>query len=267
MIHIFGSSGFLGSNLSKFFFKKKIKHKKFTSKKKIKNFLNYNKASFKLIKNEDTVIFLIAPTSVQKIENNKRFYLQFNNKVKKILRSINSKAYLIYISSDYVYSGKKNFYFDNAKSDPINFYGKLKVLMENEIKKKFSKFIILRSPKIFSNNLRDKTLYRDIFRNLKQKKMVKTFNDQKIQLLNIEDFLKIIFKIIQTKNNITGIYNIVGKTISRKIFAQLIAKKYNLDKRLILTSKLNTGIVKIPKKLILKTNLYKKLKFNFNFKL
>ena len=97
--------------------------------------------------------------------------------------------------------------------------------------------------------------------------MVKTFNDQKIQLLNIEDFLKIIFKIIQTKNNITGIYNIVGKTISRKIFAQLIAKKYNLDKRLILTSKLNTGIVKIPKKLILKTNLYKKLKFNFNFKL
>ena len=95
------------------------------------------------------MIFLIAPTSVEKIENNKRFYLQFNNKVKKILRSINSKAYLIYISSDYVYSGKKNFYFDNAKSDPINFYGKLKVLMENEIKKKIFKIYNLKITKNF----------------------------------------------------------------------------------------------------------------------
>ena len=267
MIHIFGSSGFLGSNLSKFFFKKKIKHKRFTSKKKIKNSFNYNKASYKLIKRGDTVIFLIAPTSVQKIENNKKFYLKFNHKVKKILSSINPNVYMIYISSDYVYSGKKNFYSDNAKTAPVNLYGKLKVLMENEIKKKFTKYIILRSPKIFSNNLRNKTLYRDIFLNLKQKKIVKTLNDQKIQLLNIEDFFQIIFKIIQTKKNIIGIYNIVGKTISRKIFAKLIAEKYKLDKRLILTSKLNTGLVKIPKKLILKTNLYKKLNFNFNFKI
>ena len=53
--------------------------------------------------------------------------------------------------------------------------------------------------------------------------MVKTFNDQNSTFKH-RRFLKLYFKIIQTKNNITGIYNIVGKLFGEKIFAQLIAK-------------------------------------------
>ena len=117
MIHIFGSSGFLGSNLNKFLTKKKINFLTFTSKKNNtdnkKNFYLYSKKSFKKIQNNDQIIFLLAPTNVKKIEDKKKFFLKYNNKIKKILKLINRNVYILYISSDYVYSGNQNIYNDN----------------------------------------------------------------------------------------------------------------------------------------------------------
>ena len=140
MIHVFGSSGFLGSNFCKWLNKKKINHLEFTSKKKLtkkNSFYLYNKKPFKFIKDKDVVIFFIAATSVKNIKDKSNFYLNFNKKIKNILKIINSKAYLIYISTDYVYSGKNSFYNDNANPQPINLYGKLKLDIEFFIKKKF----------------------------------------------------------------------------------------------------------------------------------
>jgi len=271
MIHVFGSSGFLGSNFCKWLNKKKINHLQFTSKKKLtkkNSFYLYNKKPFKFIKDKDVVIFFIAATSVKNIKDKSNFYLNFNKKIKNILKIINSKAYLIYISTDYVYSGKNSFYNDNANPQPINLYGKLKLDIEFFIKKNFSNFLILRSPKIFSNNINFNTLYSETYRKLKNKEKLNVLVDQKIQLLNLDDFIKIIYKIINKKIKIIGNYNLVGKTITRYVFAKLIASKFNLEKNLINpVYHVTLRAAYLPKRLILKSSLYNKINFKCKFKI
>jgi len=271
MIHVFGSSGFLGSNICNFLNKNKIKYLQFTSKKKLKkknSFYLYDRKPFNFIKDNDIVIFLIAPTSVKNIQDKKNFYLEFNKKIKNILKLINSKTYIIYISTDYVYSGNENFYIDNANPQPKNFYGKLKLDIEFNIKKDFSNYLILRSPKIFSTNIKLNTLYSEIYKKLKNKEKLNALVDQKIQLLNLDDFIKIILKIINKKIKIIGNFNLVGKTITRYDFTKLIAKKFNFKKNLINPISFKSLKEKyLPKKLILRTNLYKKINFNHKFKI
>jgi dTDP-4-dehydrorhamnose reductase len=271
MIHVFCSSGFFGSNFCKWLNKKKINHLQFTSKKKLKkknSFYLYNKKPFKFIKDKDVVIFFIAATSVKNIKDKSNFYLNFNKKIKDILKMINTKAYLIYISTDYVYSGKNSFYNDNANPQPINLYGKLKLDIEFNIKKNFSNYLILRSPKIFSNNIKLNTLYSETYKKLKNKEKLNVLVDQKIQLLNLDDFIKIILKIINKKIKIVGNFNLVGKTITRYDFTKLIARKFNFKKNLINPISYKSLKEKyFPKKLILKTNLYKKINFNHKFKM
>lgn len=271
MIHVFGSSGFLGSNFCDYLEKKNIKHLKFTSKKNIKKintFYVYNKKYYKFINNEDVVIFFIAPTSVKIIQEKSNFYFKFNKKIKKILKLINPKTYMIYISTDYVYSGKDPFYIDNANAKPINLYGKLKLDIEHFVKKKFPNFLILRSPKIFSNDIKLNSLFKEIYNKLKNRKKLYVLEDQKIQLLNLDDFIKIVFKTINKKKKIIGNYNLVGKMITRFNFAKLVAKKLNFEKNFIVPIKYDTlKSLYLPKNLILKSNFYKKIKFKNNFKI
>ena len=268
MIHIFGISGFLGSNLSNFLIKKKIKIKKYTSKTKIKNtHSTYDYKYLKTIEDNDLIIFFSGATSVTKIEKNNIKYLSFNRKIKKILNSINLNTSIIYISSDYVYSGKKNLYRDSSKSDPINFYGKLKEDIENHIKKRFKKFLILRSPKIFSKKLDKDSIYSENYKKLINKEIIYAYEDQKIQLLNLTDFQKIIFKIIK-KNSIYGTYNLAGTLTSRYNFALSIAKRYRLNAALVFPTKLKkNNPFNLPYKLNLKTKLYKIVKFKLNYKI
>lgn len=268
MIHIFGISGFLGSNTCTFLSKKNIKIKKFTSKKNMKNSYSiYEKYHLKKVKDNDIVIFFSGATSVTKIEKNNYKYKIFNEKIKKVLNSINQKASIIYISSDYVYSGKKNCYQDNSKANPINFYGKLKLDIENHIKKNFNKYLILRSPKIFSEKLDSNCFYLENYKKLVNKEIIYAFEDQKIQLLNLSDFQKILFKIIK-KNSIYGTYNLTGTLTSRYKFIISIAKKHNLSKNLIFPNKLKKkNLFNIPYKLNLKTKLYKVINFRLNYKI
>ena len=268
MIHIFGISGFLGSSLNTFFSKKKFKLNKFTSKPKIKNAHSINDKKFlKKIEDNDLVIFLSGATSITKIENNNQKYKKFNKKIKKILNSINQKASIIYISSDYVYSGKQDSYQDTSKGNPINFYGKLKLEIEDYIRKKFPKHLILRTPKIFSEDININSLYLENYKKLINKKKIYAFEDQKIQLLNLNDFHQIVLKIIK-KNSIYGTYNLSGTLTTRYKFITSIAKKYNLNRNLIFPNKLKKkNPFNLPYKLNLKTKLYKIINFKLNYKI
>ena len=114
---------------------------------------------------------------------------------------------------------------------------------------------------IFSNNIKLKTLYSETYKKLKDKKKLIVLSDQNIQLLNLKNFIKIIHKIIKIKNKPKGNFNLPGKKTTRYEFSKLIAKKFKLDEKLIKPVKYNElRKFYLPKKLILKTNLYKLLK-------
>lgn len=129
------------------------------------------------------------------------------------------KSYLIHFSSAYVFDGKKNLYFENDKTNPINIYGQSKLAGENIIKKNKNSLII-RTNAIFSefnNNFVKKILSQ----NNKKYQIVKDNYLSPTYAGNIANL--IIFILQKYEFNINGILHYNGETnISWYNFAKLI---------------------------------------------
>ena len=164
MILITGSTGYIGSHLSLYFQKKKIEFigidnlsysYKSNINKKANHFffdISSKKKVFQLIKkyNIDTVIHAAAFSYVLEAEEEKKKYFLNNiTKTKKFI-DICKKAKIkrfIFFSSSNVYKEKKGMLKINEKdlTNPKNFYGQNKLLIEQYLKKiKFDSLIILR---------------------------------------------------------------------------------------------------------------------------
>ncbi len=149
----------------------------------------------------DKVILLSMP----KIYKKKLSKLSFE---KKIFKKIKDKR-LIYFSTSQVYPDK----LDNKENfvKPKSIYAKNKLKIENEIKKNFKNFLILRAPIIFKKDNYGKSTFFDILnKNFKKKKISFNINENSIRdLITLDDFFKNYINIDQ--KNLRGIYNIGSK--------------------------------------------------------
>ena len=94
-------------------------------------------------------------------KNKKKSYLINVKYTKNLISKIkNNDIHLIFISTEFVYSGKKGNYSENSKSYPINLYGKQKLLIENYIKN-ITNYSILRIAKTYGDNMNVKGLLTD----------------------------------------------------------------------------------------------------------
>ena len=128
----------------------------FLSKKQadITNFLKLKKKIFSI--SPDIIINLVAYNNVPKSENDYANALKINfGGVKNLLKIIKNKnIFLIHISTDYVFSGKKNInkaWKVNSKRNPLNKYGLSKKKAEDEIlKSRIKNVLIVRTSWVFS---------------------------------------------------------------------------------------------------------------------
>ena len=161
MILITGSTGYVGSHISKFFDQKKINYVgidnlSYSYRKNVKNKKKHfkidisdKKKIFKIFKdfNINLVIHAAASSYVLDGEKNRNKY--FLNNVKKTKEFINLCKLkkidnFIFLSSSNVYEEKKIF-SEKDKIKSKNYYGKNKIIIENFLKKKnFKNLIILR---------------------------------------------------------------------------------------------------------------------------
>lgn len=195
-----GSNGQLGESIKYIFQKEKY------------NLLAFNRdkldiTSIKSIRNivvkysPDLIINAAAFTAVKEAEIKKDDCYQVNYDGVKNLANIcqQLKIPLIHISTDYVFDGSKTNPYDvEDETNPLNIYGLSKLLGEEEIQKKISKFIIIRTSWTFSE-------YGSNF--------VKTITD----------------KIINTKSDI----HVVNDQIGGPTSCRLLAKKILLFVKLI----------------------------------
>jgi dTDP-4-dehydrorhamnose reductase len=267
MIYIIGSSGYIGQKLNLFFKKKKIVN--ITSKKN-KKFITTNifrKISsekwIKKISKNDIIFLLSSFGSIEYHEKNKKIIdAKINNLNNNFFKKVDTKSKIIFFSSDMVYGNTRNVINDSTKTRPLNNYGKTKIKIENLIKKNFKYYLILRLPKIFSESTKENIFPNTHLQDLKNMKTIKLYKDNLYHYMDIKYFKKIISNKIIFEKNLTGTYNLpVSNSYSRIKFLEkfLGVKKYNKCKHLIKENLLSKSKIKFPKKLIMKTNFYKKI--------
>ena len=214
-ILVTGKNGQLGKSISRAVKRKSTSNKFFFTGRKELNLAD-NRSIDNFFKNNkfDIIINCAAYTSVDKAEKEPILANKINNiAVKKIAKIAKiHKSKLIHISTDYVFNGKKyKPYKENAKTNPINVYGKTKQASENLlIRLMKNNVIIIRTSWVYSefgNNF-----LKTMLKLVKQKKELRIVSDQNGSPTYANDLALAIIDIIKKKsftkkNFVTQIYH------------------------------------------------------------
>jgi dTDP-4-dehydrorhamnose reductase len=190
--------------------------------------------SFKAIK-PDVVVHAATLTDVDKCETNKELAWKINVEgTKNIVEAAHDEgSFLIYISTDYVFSGEKGFYKETDKPDPINYYGVTKLKAEEIVRAQAEYFIARPSVIYGSTPAAGKVNFALwLIETLRKGERVKIVTDQwNTPTLNT-NLAEMTLEVVE--HRLTGIYHLCGATrVSRIEFAEKIADSFGLDKGLI----------------------------------
>tara|TARA_Y100001970_G_scaffold16576_1_gene18693 strand:+ start:68610 stop:69524 length:915 start_codon:yes stop_codon:yes gene_type:complete len=225
----------------------------------LNNFVKQNNIKF--------IINTIALTDVDLCEKNKSNAKKINAELTKKIAKIckKQKIKIIHISTDQLFNGKKKLMNERSKPNPINHYGKTKLLAEKYIKKFSKNFLIIRT-NFFGVGTSYRRSYSEyIMYNVNKGKVIKLTDDIFFTPISIYLLIDILMKlIIQNKK---GIFNIVGnERISKYQFGKIIAKEFNLNQKFIykIKSVYNKKNALRPKDMSLSNE---KIKNNLNIKI
>jgi len=183
----------------------------------------------------DVVINAAGFTNVDLSEKERETAWKINVKGVEYLaeacRTIDAK--IIHISTDYIFNGLSGPYDENAKADPLGYYGRTKLASENALKIGAVIYSVIRTNVIYGIVNSRPDFVRWVINSLSDNKPIKVVYDQINNPTFVEDLVQGINKIIEFDKY--GLYNIGGKNfLNRFDFAMLIAEYFNLDKNLIL---------------------------------
>jgi dTDP-4-dehydrorhamnose reductase len=203
--------------------------------------------AFRTIK-PDVVVHAATLTDVDKCELNKELAWKVNVEgTKNIVEAAKAAgSFLIYISTDYVFSGETGRYKETDARNPINYYGVTKLKAEEIVKTQKEYFIARPSVMYGSTPAAGKVNFALwLIENLQKGERVKIVTDQwNTPTLNT-NLAEMTLEVIERK--LTGIYHLCGATrVSRLEFAEQIADVFSLDKGLI--DKVLSSQFKLPAK-------------------
>ena len=144
----------------------------------------------------------------------------------------------IYISTDYVFDGKKGDYKEDDETNPINAYGRSKLNDEKALESSGLDYLILRISVPYGYNSADdkQTFEKWVMNNLKDGKEISVIDDQINTPTFIDDIAQVVERMIEM--NESGIFHVAGsERISRYDFALSVAETFNLNKNLIKRAK------------------------------
>ena len=193
--------------------------------------------AFRTIK-PDVVVHAATLTDVDKCEMNKELAWRVNVEGTKniVEASKNAGSFLVYISTDYVFSGEKGCYVESDSPEPINYYGITKLEAETVVMQNMaeSDFFIGRPSVIYgSTPAAGKVNFALwLIETLRKGEHVKIITDQwNTPTLNT-NLAEMTLEVIERR--LSGVYHTCGATrVSRFEFATKIADAFDLDKSLI----------------------------------
>jgi len=184
----------------------------------------------------DFIINTAAMTQVDDCETNKQACDILNIDVVKWITSFasKSKTHIIHLSTDFIFDGKKGYYKETDKPNPLSYYGLSKLKSEQVLKDSKINFTILRTilvyGKVFDMSRSNIVLW--VREMLEKNKEITIVDDQYRMPTYVED-LAMACKIAMDKKAL-GIYHISSNTLlSVYEIAQQIAETFDLNKNLI----------------------------------
>jgi dTDP-4-dehydrorhamnose reductase len=177
----------------------------------------------------DAVIHCAAYTAVDKAEDEQGLCYLVNasatENIAEICRKIN--APMLYISTDYVFDGiKEGFYEVDDKPNPINVYGKTKLLGEQAVQRILNKYFIVRISWVFGEH--GNNFVKTMLRLGKERKEINVVSDQYGSPTYTADLAPLLIEMIQTDRY--GIYHVTNEGVcSWAEFAEEIFKIAGMD--------------------------------------
>lgn len=177
----------------------------------------------------DAVIHCAAYTAVDKAEDEQGLCYLVNDSatenIAEICKKINAK--MLYISTDYVFDGTKDgFYEVYDKPNPINVYGKTKLLGEQAVQKILDKYFIVRISWVFGEH--GNNFVKTMLRLGKERKEINVVADQYGSPTYTADLAPLLIEMIQTEKY--GVYHATNKGVCTWAeFAEEIFKIAGID--------------------------------------
>ncbi len=234
MIWLIGNKGMLGSEVEKLLKKRELVC--WASDKEI-DICDY-KALEKFGKDKKIkwVINCAGYTKVDKAEEeiDETFRINKDGVRNIALFSAKRQIRLIHISTDYVFDGRQEgsavAYREDDKTNPVNIYGKSKLIGEEEIKNILENYFIIRTAWLYG--LQGNNFVFTMLNLFKEKEVIRVVDDQWGSPTYTADLADTILKIIESGSEKFGIYHFTNEgVISWYEFAQTIyskAKKFDL---------------------------------------
>ena len=185
-------------------------------------------------KKPNVVIHLGAMTGVDLCEKDQDNALKINSQATEILAKESSKtnAFIVYVSTDYVFDGNTGMYEENDATNPLGFYGKSKLLGEKSIQNFSSDWCIARTSTPFGLHPTKKSFPMWIIENLQKQNQIDVLSDQFTSPTYVPNLSKMLIEI--SERHLGGIFHVAGATkISRYEMARMISDKLNLDEKLL----------------------------------
>jgi len=149
--------------------------------------------------------------------------------IKTYAKAVKQKPHVIFISSDYVYDGKKTdgLYTEQDAVHPLNYYGVSKVKGE-EILREYPNHCILRTGVVFSWHPEGKNFFMQTYNKMKASEDMKVVDDQISNPTYAPYLVEAILRVAE--KDIVGTFNATGlETLNRFDFALAIATAFDLD--------------------------------------
>ena len=236
---VLGGSGFVGYYLAKHFNAISASaHQKegyvkldITNKEEVSEVLNKIKP--------ELIINSAAIADVDLCEKEKETAMLVNGYAVEWLSSLSKEigAKFVQISTDYVFDGLTGNYKEEDNPNPINEYGKSKLIGEENALKNDAIVLRIEIPYGINVAKNKNVFFESVINNLKEGKTVNAAVDQIISPTFIEDIPKAVEVLV--KKGANGIFHLASKEhFSRFEFVNIIADVFNFDKTIIKPVKL-----------------------------
>ncbi|MEM2734819.1 MAG: dTDP-4-dehydrorhamnose reductase [Candidatus Bathyarchaeia archaeon] len=184
----------------------------------------------------DAIVHAAAMTDVDKCEQERDLALRINYEATSALASAAREmgAFLVYVSTDYVFNGERGFYSEADEPDPVNFYGYTKLMGERAVEELAGAHCIVRASVIYgaapASGKSNFALW--LIDKLERGERASVLVDQYVSPTLNSSLARMILEAVE--RGLEGLYHMAGaERVSRYEFAAKLCAAFGFDPSLL----------------------------------